>query len=369
MGATRVGSVAELSIVLPTYNESQNISHVITALQQALEGVAWEAIIVDDDSPDGTTETARQLAQTEPRLRVLRRLGRRGLSGACIEGILASSAAFVAVMDADLQHDARLLKEMLDFMRTGKWDLVVASRYISGGGVGVGLNGKRVFASNIANGAARRLLGIKLTDPMSGFFMMKRTLFENLAPSLSKQGFKILLDIVASNKTPLRVKEVPLVFGRRKHGASKLETLVTLDYFGLLVSKFFNDMISMRFLLFSMVGGTGVLVHLLSLRVLLIGTSLPFSSAQLMATFVAMTSNFILNNRLTYRDRRLQGWKWLRGLMVFYGVCSIGVLANVGVAELIYASNPVWWLAGIAGAVMGALWNYSVSRMLTWKSG
>ena len=330
---------AELSVVLPTYNESANVPIVVELLGKALAGVAWEVIVVDDNSPDGTSEVAADLAQQDPRVRIIKRIGRRGLSGACIEGMLASSAKYVAVMDADLQHDESLLPKMLDALRSQNFDICVASRHVEGGHVGEGLSSVRAWGSNLANNLARKFLKVSLSDPMSGFFMLRRDRFVELAPKLSSQGFKIMLDIVASAKGALRIKELPFVFRERQHGESKLDTLVTMDYLGLLASKLFNDMISVRFMMYSMVGGTGVVVHLLALQALLFVFGLGFGAAQLVATFVAMTSNFFLNNRLTYRDRRLTGLAWVQGLLTFYVICSFGVLANVGVAELIYINQ------------------------------
>ncbi|WP_068081315.1 glycosyltransferase [Polycladidibacter stylochi] len=357
----------ELSLVLPTYNEAENIPLVVDLVGQALAGVNWEIIVVDDNSPDGTSQVARHIAQENPRVRVIRRIGRRGLSGACIEGMLSSSAKYVAVMDADLQHDESLLPRMLAAMRSGHYDIAVASRHVEGGDVGDGLSKIRSWGSDLANNLARNLLKVTLSDPMSGFFMVSREKVDALAPQLSSQGFKILLDLVASAKGSMRIKELPFVFRERQHGESKLDTLVTLDYLGLLVAKLFNDMISVRFLMYSAVGATGVVVHLIVLKLLLASGGFVFNQAQLMATVVAMTSNFILNNRLTYRDRRLKGFAWLKGLLTFYCICSVGVLANVGVASFIYDASPIWWFAGAAGAVMGAVWNFVASNALTWR--
>ncbi|MEO0977134.1 MAG: glycosyltransferase family 2 protein [Pseudomonadota bacterium] len=363
---TSGANVAELSVVLPSFNEAENIPPLIDLLNKALSGVAWEAIVVDDNSPDGTTEVARALAAADPRVRVIRRIGRRGLSGACIEGILSSSAPFVAVMDADLQHDETLLPKMLEAIKTDGTDLVVASRKVEGGTVGEGLSRIRAWGSNIANGLAQKLLNVTLSDPMSGFFMVRREKAEALAPRLSPQGFKILLDLVSSANGTLKIKELPFTFRERRHGESKLDTLVTLDYFGLLLAKYFGDIVSVRFLMFGLVGASGLFVHLVALRFFLLG-GIEFNLAQTAASFVAMTSNFFLNNQLTYRDRRLSGFRALVGLVTFYAVCSVGVLANVGVANLIYADPAYWWVAGTAGAVMGAVWNYAASSALTWR--
>ncbi|MCZ8194167.1 MAG: glycosyltransferase [Brevundimonas sp.] len=360
-------SVPELTVILPTYNERENVPLVVAALRRALTGIAFEVVFVDDNSPDGTATIAREIAATDPRVRVICRIGRRGLAGACIEGMLSSSAPFVAVMDADLQHDETLLPKMLAALKAGDRDLAVASRRTEGGAIGEGLSSIRAAGSNLANALAQRLLKVTLTDPMSGFFMLRRPIVDELAPKLSVQGFKILLDIVASGEGRLRIVEFPFVFRERREGKSKLDALVTFDYLGLLVSKYFGDLVSVRFLMFALVGASGVLVHLLALRGSMIGLGLDFNVAQTLATFVAMTTNFALNNRLTYRDRRLTGLAMLRGLLTFYAVCSVGVLANVGVANMIYQSEPVWWLAGTAGAAMGAVWNYAASSVLTWR--
>jgi dolichol-phosphate mannosyltransferase len=202
---------------------------------------------------------------------------------------------------------------------------------------------------------------------MSGFFMIRRDRFEQLAPLLSVQGFKILLDIVATARGELRTVEVPYTFGTRVHGESKLDSMVALDFLGLLLAKFTHDVISLRFLLFAMVGGIGLFVHLGTLFVAHQVLSFPFAEAQAAGAFVAMTSNFILNNFLTYRDQRLKGLAILRGLLIFYLVCSVGLLANVGVAFSVYDQEPIWWLAGAAGALMGVVWNYAMSGLFVWR--
>jgi dolichol-phosphate mannosyltransferase len=365
---------AVLSVVLPTFNERDNLPVLLQRLEATLAGIAWEAIVVDDNSPDGTAELARSIANHDPRVRVIRRVGRRGLSGACIEGMLASSAEFVAVMDADLQHDETLLPRMLAALTGADGgagaDLAVASRHVEGGDVGAGLSGVRASGSTLANRLARIFLKVELSDPMSGFFMIRRAEVERLAPKLSSQGFKILLDIVASARGSLRVVELPFVFRERLHGESKLDTLVALDFLGLILSKLAGDLVSVRFLMFMMVGASGVVVHMAALFTLIETFGVEFTIAQTAATFVAMTSNFWLNNRLTYRDRRLTGFAALRGLLTFYLVCGFGVVANVGVASLIYREDGgalLIGIAGAAGAVMGAVWNYAASSVLTWR--
>ena len=359
-------STPQLAVIVPTFNERDNVNPLFRRLEAALAGVSWEVIFVDDNSPDGTWEVVRSLARQDSRIRCIRRIGRRGLSGACIEGILASSAPYAAVIDADLQHDETQLPKMLALLQGGQADLVVGSRYIAGGSA-ESFDKQRAGISALATEVAKRVLRVKIADPMSGFFMIRRDRFEQLAPQLSTQGFKILLDIVATARGDLRVKEIPYRFGSRLHGESKLDSTVALDFLGLVLAKLTGDVVSLRFLLFAMVGSTGLLVHLAALFVALEVFGLPFPEAQACGALVAMTSNFILNNFLTYRDQRLKGFSILRGLLLFYLVCSVGLFANVGVAFSVYDQEPIWWLAGAAGALMGVVWNYAMSGLFVWR--
>ena len=356
----------QLSVVVPTFNERDNVTTLFRRLETALAGIAWEVIFVDDNSPDGTCDVVRGLARQDSRVRCIRRIGRRGLSGACIEGIMACSAPYAAVIDADLQHDETQLAKMLGLLQGGAADLVVGSRYIEGGSAD-SFDRQRAGASQLATEVAKRVLRVKIADPMSGFFMIRRDRFEQLAPQLSTQGFKILLDIVATARGELRVVEIPFTFGSRLHGESKLDSMVALDFLGLVLAKLTHDAVSLRFLMFAMVGSLGLLVHFSALYAALRLVHLPFAEAQACGALSAMTSNFILNNFLTYRDQRLKGLAILRGLLLFYLVCSVGLLANVGVAFSVYDQEPIWWLAGAAGALMGVVWNYAMSGLFVWR--
>ncbi len=356
----------ELSVIVPTFNERDNVAVLVARLAQTLERLSWEVIFVDDNSPDGTWQVVQAMAQRDPRVRGLRRIGRRGLSGACIEGILASSAPSVAVMDADLQHDETQLPAMLALLQRGEAELVVGSRYIAGGNADSFDRGRR-GVSEFATALAKKLLRVAIADPMSGFFMIRRDRFEQLAPKLSVQGFKILLDIVATARGRMRIVEIPYAFGARLHGESKLDSMVALDFLGLLLAKMTGDAVSLRFLLFALVGSLGLVVHLgvLDVAFNLLGVS--FAWSQAIGAVAAMTTNFLLNNILTYRDQRLKGWALLRGLVAFYLVCSVGLIANVGVAFSVYGQQPIWWLAGAAGALMGVVWNYAMSGLFVWR--
>jgi len=356
----------ELSIVVPTFKESGNVGVLVQRLDAALEGQAWEAIFVDDDSPDGTSDAVKAIAALDPRVRCLRRVSRRGLAGACIEGMLSSSAPYVAVMDADLQHDENLLPRMLAKLKSGDTDVVVGSRYVAGGNAH-SFSKSRGLMSRAAGSLARLWTHVELSDPMSGFFMMRRDRFDPLARSLSTQGFKILLDIILSAKGTLRIVEEPYVFGSRTYGESKLDAQVGLDFLGLLLTKLTGGAVTPRFLSYALVGTAGLGVHLFALRTAL-GFGWAFPPSQAMATLVAMTGNYLLNNSLTFRDKRLTGLAFMKGLLGFYLVSSVGALTNVGVASWLYAYEPVWWLAGLAGALMGVVWNYSMSTLLVWRA-
>ncbi|HWI87217.1 MAG TPA: glycosyltransferase family 2 protein [Sphingomonas sp.] len=357
---------AELSIIVPTFNESKNVELLAEAVAAALPGVRWEMIYVDDNSPDGTSEKVRGMALRDPRIRVIHRHNRRGLATACIEGILASAAPYTAVMDSDLQHDERILGAMLDRIRQGDVDLVVGSRYTEGGGMG-DWNRKRVMASKIATRLAVKLTRTPISDPMSGFFMIRRDAFLRSLPNLSSVGFKILLDIAASAPEPLRVAEVPFTFRTRQHGESKLDSLVLWEYLQLILDKAFGHLIPARFMSFALVGGFGVFVHFLILTIMFKAAGATFGVAQATASVISISNNFFLNNALTYRDQRLKGRALFFGWVTFNLVCATGAAANIGVADWLFEGKINWIFSAIAGVMVSVVWNYAMSSLFTWR--
>jgi dolichol-phosphate mannosyltransferase len=358
----------ELSVIVPTFNERDNVREVVKRLAACLGQTAWEVIFVDDDSPDGTAELVRAIGRNDHRVRCLQRLGRRGLSSACIEGMLASSAPYLAVMDADLQHDETLLARMLTLLQhDDTLDVVVGSRYVDGGSVGQ-WDHARADYSRFATRLSRFVLKSDVRDPLSGFFMIRRRIVDETAKRLSGIGFKVLLDLLASSRRPLRVIELPYTFRPRQAGESKLDSRAVWDYLMLLLDKRFGHLLPVRFLAFSLVGSIGVLVHLLILFLWFKGLQGGFVVGQAVATLMAMTSNFTLNNILTYRDMHLSGRQWLRGLGSFILVCSIGALANVGVAAYLFHLQTFWVVSAVAGILVGVVWNYAVSAVYTWKN-
>lgn len=357
----------ELTVVVPTFNEAANVAAVVAEVERALAGVDWELLFVDDDSPDATADRVRDIAQADGRVRCVQRIGRRGLSSASVEGMLASSAPYLAVMDGDLQHDPALLRPMLDTLRGGQTDIVVGSRHVAGGGVG-DFSAKRQGISRLATRLSRAVLKADLTDPMSGFFMLTRgALMGCLRGGVSGIGYKILVDLFASAPRPLRFVELPYTFRTRQAGDSKLDSKVVWDYLMLLADKLVGRYVPVRFLAFSAVGGLGVGVHLVTLALVFRGLGVDFVSAQVIATLVAMTFNYVVNNSLTYRDRRRRGWRFVTGWLSFALACSVGAFANVGIAAWLFQRQTFWVVSALSGVLVGAVWNYAVTSVYTWR--
>ncbi len=362
-----------LAVIVPSFNERDNVALLYDKVSEALGNVPFEFIVVDDNSPDGTASLVKEMARRHHNVRCIHRIGRRGLSSAVIEGISASAAPYFAVIDADLQHDERILPQMLEKAMAGD-HIVVGTRYGDAGSVGSGLSPTREAGSRAATRLSGLLTGQALTDPMSGFFLMSREVFDEVAAELSNEGFKILLDIIVSARRvrgrhgePLRIAEMPYTFRPRAAGESKMSPVIVVQFLGLIVSKLTRGLLPATFLLFALVGATGVIVHMGTLWVLHETSGFNFFYAQVAATVVAMTFNFMLNNELTYANKKLRGWRYLTGLLSFYAVCSIGALANVSVASWIYAYDGSFYVAGLLGVLMSVVFNYSVTRVFTWR--
>nr|WP_295738562.1 glycosyltransferase family 2 protein [uncultured Acidocella sp.] len=354
-----------LTVVVPCYNERANVAPMVAALDQALTGLDWEVVFVDDDSPDGTSAEAKRLAQGDTRVRCIRRIGRRGLSSAVIEGALSSSADYVAVIDGDMQHDETRLPLMLEAVRAGA-DMAVGSRHVEGGD-SAGLSSPlRVKLSETGIRIAQAVTHTSISDPMSGFFLLRRELFEALASRLTGQGFKILLDLILASPRVLNIAEIPYKFRPRLAGESKLDVLVLAQFAGLLLDKALRGTVPLRFISFALVGIVGVLVNL-AVAQIAAAAGADFGTAQTIGTIVAMVANFQLNNQLTYRAQRLKRAKAWRGLALFMLVCGLGAIANIGIAKALYAENGHILFSGAAGAAVGVVWNYAVSATLVWR--
>jgi dolichol-phosphate mannosyltransferase len=356
----------DLAVVIPTYNERENVPELIARLEEALQGISWELMFVDDDSPDETAELIGEYARRDSRIRLLHRVGRRGLSSACIEGILATTSNYIAVMDADMQHDEAILPRMLATLREDSLDLVVGTRNAQGGSMGQ-FTRQRVLLSRLGRKVSHAVCQCEITDPMSGFFVISRSFFLEVVHQLHGGGFKILVDMLASCDRPVRFAEVGYTFRTRKYGDSKLDVNTAVEYLFLVVDKLTGCVIPVRFAAFSLVGAAGVATHLACLALFLFGLHWHFLAAQVVATYVAMTENFFLNNLVTWRDRSLRGVRLISGLASFWVACSFGAWANVIFARALLQSGAHWYWAGIAGIVLSSVWNYSISNLFTWQ--
>ncbi|MCP5382498.1 MAG: glycosyltransferase family 2 protein [Kordiimonadaceae bacterium] len=358
--------MTELSIIVPTFNEVENIRPLYDAVSKSLIGVDWEIIYVDDDSTDGTVEELIKLCEEKPNVRRIHRISRRGLSSACVEGFMSTTSPYLAVIDGDMQHDETKLSEMLTALKSGKYDLALGSRYVANGGFGNWSDG-RIKASKLATRLSKIITHQSISDPMSGFFMISRIALNKCVRKLSLQGYKLLLDIVTSYPGNMRIKDVAYEFRIRQHGDSKLDSMIMMEFAMMLIEKFTHGFIPARFILFSAVGASGVIVHFSVLYSLLNFAAVGFTYAQAGATFVAMTSNFFINNWLTYFDKRLRGGKLVKGLLIFYAVCSLGSIANIGVASFVFEQNYTWYVSGFAGALIGTVWNYAATSLMAWR--
>jgi dolichol-phosphate mannosyltransferase len=355
-----------LAVVVPTFNERQNVSVLVRRLHRILRGVRWEVIFVDDDSPDGTGDEISRLAASDERIRLIRRIGRRGLSSACIEGMLATFAPYIAVMDADLQHDESILPTMLDRLRLEALDLVVGTRNANGGSMGA-FSSARVLMSRLGQRISQSIMRSELSDPMSGFFLLKRSFFLEVVHGLHGGGFKILLDIVSTSVRPIRMAEVGYCFRARKFGSSKLDFSIAFEYFSMIMNKLSNGLIPTRFVTFSIVGTLGLLVHFSMLGLMFQVMHFDFVVSQGAATASAMICNFFINDLITFRDRRLHGIQKLIGLVVFCLGCTVGGFVNVCFASLLFRSGVLWYIAAFGGTIVSASWNYSISDLFAWR--
>ncbi len=369
VGADAQGMIA-LSVIVPTFNEAQNIEEMVNRVDAVLGEIAWELIFVDDGSPDGTADVVRDLARRDRRIRVILRHNRRGLSSAVIEGALAASADVVAVMDGDLQHDEAVLPKLYRAVASGEADIASASRFIEEGGAAGLSSDTRHKISSTGIAMANRAFGLELTDPLTGFFAVRRSLVTENLSALSGQGFKVLLDLVTAPAQPARVKEFGFMFRPRLHGESKLDKRVMYDFALFFIEKKLHPIVPLpaQFISFCLINGVGVLVHLLTLvfMVGLLGTG--FTIAQLFGTFFGMLFNYTVNNEITYSNQKLKGIRYYQGFFVFCVLCSVGVIANVGMANILHErySELNILLPALAGALVTVVWNYGATRALVW---
>ena len=356
--------IPRISVIICTLDEQEAIGGVLDDVQAALGDVTHEIIVVDDSSNEHTAAVVRARASLAPNIRLIRRKGAVGLASAAIDGWDAARGATLAIMDGDGQHDPQLMRRLLARMDRGGFEVVIASRYLNGGESGLGA--MRDLMSRSATLVSGAMLGLRLADPLSGCFIMRREWYEMVRPSLSGLGFKILIDVVASARRKPTICQISTALRPRAGGASKLDFRVIFDLAALLIDKRTRGVVPARMSQFLLVGLTGLALHLLVLAAAKL-TGAHFWLAQGLAILTAMTWNFALNNSLTFRDRRLRGSAAWRGLLSFYGACLGGAVVSEASAAAVHAFGGAWALAGVFGALLGAFWNYGAARRLTWK--
>jgi dolichol-phosphate mannosyltransferase len=359
-----------VSVIIPTYNERDNLAVLIPRLAEALATYAHELIIVDDDSPDRTWERADELAATHPQVRCFRRIGKRGLASAVVDGFAMAGGRALVCIDADLQHDPGKVPLLVQAL--GQAEIAVATRYAGDGSTG-DWSGRRRAMSRGATWLARTLLRLPTSDPMSGFFAIRHETFQRVAPSLDPRGYKILMELLARSRVR-RVAEVPFVFGERAHGDSKLDGTVVQDYLAALWELRFGHWLPLRFVRYCLIGVSGIGIQMLAIHLLRMLPTLRTGDARLasaLAIATAMLWNYILNNRWTFGDvRHRHAAAWLGGLARFALVCGIGAVISWSVAQGMRTATDGRmniYFASLFGIAVATVWNYLINSRYTWK--
>ena len=355
----------DLSLVICTLNESESIGAVLREVDRVLAGVPTEVIVVDDSEDDATARAVRAVVPIHVHIRLMRRRGERGLATAAAAGWGRARGRVLGLMDGDGQHDASLLPALLKTMQLQHADFAVASRYITG--ANTGLTGFRDHLSQLGTWSARLATGVNTSDPMSGFFLFRRDWWEAAQVKMSPVGYKILLDLTLSGTRKPKIVEVATSLRARIGGQSKLDVRVIADLAALILSKQFNGALSPRFVLFAGVGASGMIVNM-SVVTAMAAMGAAYGLAQAVAVLIAMTTNFVLNNLLTFRDRRLGGMAFWRGLAAFYAACGGGAIVNELLGMKLYAMGTPAALAAFCGASLAVVWNYAAATRIAWAA-
>lgn len=360
-----------VSIILPTYNELGNIESIIGSLLKLKDRFELEILVVDDDSPDGTGDLVKSLSRKIPEVRLIRRMGRAGLASAIKEGLLDAAGDLALVMDSDGQHDPTAVTLTLNTLIEGGFDLIVGSRFHANAEI-KGLSNRREHGSSLANAAARYSLNksySRLTDTMSGFFALRLDRAMPFVRAVDVNGFKFLYEFLAISKGNLNVSEVPLTFQPRTHGTSKLDVAIFWDFLISVLHNLSFRLLPRRAISFGLVGTSGVFVQLVVNQVLMVIGGINFEQALPIAVIAAASSNYMINNALTFRFQRLKGTALFKGLLKFLVVASLPVLANVGVASAFHRFVSTDLItAQLAGILVVFIWNYAASSRFVWNT-
>lgn len=353
-----------ISIVIPTFNEKDNIIQLFNEIKNSLgnTNISWEAIFVDDSNNDETTNVIRTLQNYESNVILIKRIENRGLSSALIQGALSSSSEYVLFMDADLQHPPKKILNLYNEIKNNNYDVVSASRFLEDNKL---LKQKRYKASSFVNYLLRRLFKINYSDILTGFFIINRNFFFNNYKKLSNIGFKLLLDIILSNKNKIKYNEISFEFQKRYTGESKLNSKVFIDFIILIIDKITGRIIPGRYFIYSLIGSFGILFQLISFSFLL--NYINFNYSLITSIILTIYFNFSLNNQFTYSDLKKKGKNFYYGLLKYYFFCSFGALFNFISAKLFYENIPNIYLAVLIGAFIGSIWNYSMNTSYNWN--
>jgi dolichol-phosphate mannosyltransferase len=362
--------VARVSVVLATFNERDNVGPIASQLLGLAKTYDLEIIFVDDDSQDGTAEKVRELSRVHPQIRLIRRVGRVGLSSAIKEGILDATGDLVVVMDCDGQHEPSTVMKAVDMLQETGADLVIGSRFHPDAKI-MGLSAERERNSTWANAVARFSLPRyrTLTDYMSGFFVCRLQPVLPYVRQIEVNGFKFLYELLAISRGRLRVGEVPLHFQPRISGESKLNLAVVWDLGISILHTLLLRSVPRRAISFALVGATGIATHLVVYGLSRYFFALSFELAQTAAVICAASTNFLINNSLTFRIQQLRGVRLLIGLLQFLLVTSMGMIANVGVSSaLFHQGSHRQFIALFAGIAVDFVWKYAASSKFVWNT-
>lgn len=359
----------ELSIVLPTYNEKDNIPILFERLQKTLKNIPYEIIVADDNSPDGTWKLVEEISETQENIHLLRRMSNKGLSPAVMDGLAIAKGSYAVIMDADLQHDEKIIPKMLEQLKAGN-ELVVGSRKVDGGGI-ENWAWHRRFISWGATFLAQIFLGRSVNDPMSGFFALNMNFFARVSEKVNPRGFKILLEFLnLCDKN--KVTEVGFIFQSRQFGESKLSGGVMFNYLIGLFDLKFGKLLPANFIKFALVGLSGVFVNQ---GVLFLGEKFLWQHTSnlnynlMLAIEVSIIWNFIINNFWTFREqaKRTLG-SFIKGLLYFNLICLAGALINYAVAMYLTNHTPlnIYW-ANLVGIALATFWNFFLNTNITWR--
>ena len=357
-----------LSIIIPTFNEAESIINLLIEIESIMEeSQAFEIIVVDDNSPDNTYEIIQNYILDNNKLfiSVIKRTWSKGLSSAVIEGSALAKFSYIAVMDGDGQHDPNDLKMLFREMLKSNKDIAIGSRFLNSKNSD-SLSKKRNLISIVGNSFSSLILKKKLSDPLSGFFVVKSSLLKNNSKKLYKEGFKILFDILMISKNA-SVLERQINFRERSAGTSKLNFSTVLSLIGQILENYTYRIFPSSFFVFSFIGSFGVLIHL-SILYSMLAISMGYIHANFIGTIGALISNYFLNNFFTFNNLHRTSKERLKGLVRYAIVNSLSILANIGIAAQLYIQEFSILLSTAAGIFAGIILNYLLRKNLVFKN-